>query len=97
MTGHERIAWGHTLVGIGLLVRRLSAPSALLAVAALLLAGAAPSATGAGMAWVLAVPLAILAGARGLAVGLGALGWVTFPPEHRAMLSEIGSNFQLQR
>lgn len=91
MASPGRIVWGHAVVGVGVLVRRLSGPAALLSLTTLVLAGATSSAADVGTALVLGIPVVVLLGGRTLAVSLGALGWVIFPPEHRAVLSDIAS------
>lgn len=87
-----RVACGHAVIGVGLLVRRISLPLAALCLAALVLAGASPLLGGpGGPAWLLLTPLALLFAARVLAIAIGAAGWLVFPSEHRAMLAEIAS------
>ncbi len=85
---------GHAVAGVGVLIRRLSGPAALLALTTLVLAGATSSGAGVGTALVLGLPVLVFLGARSLAVLLGAIGWILFPPEHRAVLSEIASEAQ---
>jgi hypothetical protein len=92
----RRIASGHALVGIGVLVRRLAHPAALLAFLALVLAGFTPAGAAVGTGLVFGTPAVILAAGRLVAVGLGALGWILFPREHRAMLSDIADRAQLR-
>lgn len=87
----RRIEWGHALIGIGVLVRRACAPLALVTLAILLLAAVVPGLAGLDAAWTLAVPAAVFVAGRPFAVGLGALGWVIFPPEHRALLAELAA------
>jgi len=96
MTSPGRIVWGHAILGVGVLIRRLSAPVAVLALAALVLAGAGPSGVALGAAFVLGIPAVLLIGGRILGVMLGALGWIVFPADHRAVLSDIASEPQLQ-
>ena len=96
VTTPVRIAWGHTVVGLGLLVRRLAFPAAVLALAALVLAGATPVGNGVSPAWVLALPIAVLLGGRLVAIALGAVGWFVFPADHRAVLSEVTSGPHLE-
>jgi hypothetical protein len=91
MEAARRIAWGHFLVGLGLLLRRASLPAAIATMALLVLAGFPPLGLELSPAWVLAVPLAVLLVARVGAVGIAAAGWLVFPPEHRALLSELSS------
>ncbi len=91
VAGPGRIVWGHAVIGVGLLIRRLSGPAALLALVALVLARATPSGAGVGTALVLGIPVLMLLGGRILAVLVGAIGWIVFPPEHRAVLSDIAS------
>ncbi|CAA9479663.1 MAG: hypothetical protein AVDCRST_MAG17-76 [uncultured Solirubrobacterales bacterium] len=89
-----RIAWGHAVVGVGVLVRRLSGPAALLTLAALVLAGATSSGAGVATVVALGLPVLVLVGGRSLAVLLGAIGWIVFPPEHRTVLSDIASELE---
>jgi hypothetical protein len=89
MTPSRQIALGHALLGFGLLVRRLSVPAATLTFAALVFAGFEPIEAEIGAGWVFAIPVLVLLGGRLVAVGLGALGWLVFPPEHRDVLSAI--------
>ncbi len=86
-----RIEWGHALTRIGVLFRRASAPLALVTLAILLFATLVPSLAGLGAAWTLAVPAVVFVAGRTFAVGLGALGWMVFPPEHRALLAELAA------
>ena len=87
----RRIEWGHALIGIAVLVRRACAPLALVALAILLFAAVVPGLAGLGAAWTLAVAAAVFVAGRTFAVGLAALGWMVFPPEHRALLAELAA------
>jgi hypothetical protein len=87
----RRIEWGHALIGIGVLVRRACAPLALVILAILLFATLVPSLAWLGAAWTLAVPAVAFVAGRTFAVGLGALGWLVFPPEHRTLLAELAA------
>ena len=86
--------WGHAVVGVAVLIRRLSVPAALLALTALVLAGFTPSGAEMGAVVTFGLPSLMVIGGRSLAVFLGALGWIVFPPEHRAVLSDIASGTQ---
>lgn len=88
----RRIEWGHALTGIGVLVRRACAPLALGTLA--ILVTVVPSLAGLGPAWTLAVPAVAFVVGRTFAVGLGAIGWLVFPPEHRALLAELAARVQ---
>ncbi len=96
MSAQSRIEWGHALIGFGLLVRRASAPLALVALAALLFAGLARVQAAVEPAWILALPVAFVLG-RTFAVGLGALGWMVFPPAHRTLLAELAARARAHR
>ena len=87
----RRIEWGHALIGIGVLVRRVCAPLALGSLAILLLAAVVPGLGEFGVVWTLALPAVAFVAGRTFAVGLGALGWVVFPPEYRALLAELAA------
>ena len=87
----RRIEWGHALTRIAVLVRRACAPLALVTLAILLFAAVVPSLAGLEAAWTLAVPAVVFVAGRTFAVGLAALGWVVFPPEHRALLAELAA------
>ncbi len=87
----HRIAWGHALTATGVLLRRACAPLALVTLAILLFAAVVPGLAGLGVVWALAVPALVFVAGRTFAVGLGALGWVVFPPEHRALLAELAA------
>ena len=89
----RRIEWGHVLTRTGVLVRRACAPLALFALAILLFAAVTPSLAGLNATWTVA-PAVAFVGGRTFAVGLGALGWMVFPPEHRALLAELAARAQ---
>lgn len=91
MPDDRRIEWGHGLIGVGVLVRRACAPLALTSLAILLFAAVVPSLAWLDAAWTLAVPAVAFLGGRTFAVGLGALGWMVFPPEHRTFLAELAA------
>ncbi len=78
------------MLGVGVMLRRVSLPAALFLLGALILAGSMPE-PGLEPSWVLGAPLLSMVMARIVAVGLGALGWLVFPASHRALLSEIVS------
>jgi len=90
MPSANRVVWGHALTQIGVVVRRGSFPVALLAVV-LILATAMQAPAGFGPVWILALPVLTFVLGRAFAIGLGAAGWMTFPPEHRAVLAELGA------
>lgn len=96
MPAQSRIEWGHALTGLGLLVRRACAPLALVALGALLFAALAGPQAGVEPAGIVALPVAFLLG-RTFALGLGALGWMVFPPTHRMLLAELGARAHAQR
>jgi hypothetical protein len=88
MPTSNRLAWGHTLTDIGVVVRRVSMPLA--AVAAVALAFIlAPSSFE--PAWIAVLAVAVFAASRVIAVGLAALGWMVFPPDHRTVLAELST------
>ena len=89
MIAAPRIGWGHALTSIGLIVRRASIPVALVALAVLGLAGIAPPGSSIAPAWALAAPLGAFIACRVAAVGLAMVGWIVFPPEHRALLGDL--------
>ncbi len=91
MPDERRIVWGHGLTGVGVLIRRGSAPLALVTLAILLFAAVVPSLAGLDGMWTVAVPVVAFVGGLTFAVGLGALGWVVFPPEHRTLLAELAA------
>jgi hypothetical protein len=88
MSSTPRIGWGHALTSVGLLVRRGSLLVALVALAVLGLTAAAPGRASAAE-WALVAPLAAFIACRVVAVGLAMVGWLVFPPEHRALLGSI--------
>ncbi len=61
------------------------------ALAILLFAAVVPGEAGIEAAWTLAVAAAVFVAGRTFAVALGALGWMVFPPEHRALLAELAA------
>lgn len=91
MSDDRRIEWGHALTGIGVLVRRACAPLALATLAILLFAAVVPNLAALETVWALAVPALAFVAGRTFAVGLGALGWMVFPPEHRTLLAELAA------
>ena len=90
MPSASRVAWGHALTQIGVVVRRSSLLLTLLAVV-LILATAVQAPAGFEPIWIFALPALTFVLGRAFAVGLGAAGWMTFPPEHRAVLAELGA------
>jgi len=86
----SRVAWGHALTRIGVAVRRGSFLLAMLAVV-LILATAAQTPDGFEPVWILVLPALTFVLARTFAIGLGAAGWMTFPPAHRAVLTELSA------
>ncbi|MDQ4072429.1 MAG: hypothetical protein M3088_06100 [Actinomycetota bacterium] len=96
MPVQSRIEWGHALIGLGLFVRRACAPLALVALAVLVFAALAPPQAGVEPAGILALPAAFVLG-RTFAVGLGALGWMVFPPAHRTLLAELAARAHAHR
>ena len=82
---------GHALTVTGVLVGRASAPLALVTLAIVLFAAVVPSLAGLETAWTLAVSPVVFVAGRTFAVGLGALGWVLFSPEHRVLLAELAA------
>lgn len=92
----RRIEWGHALTGIGVIVRRGCAPLALVTFAVLLFAAVVPSLAGLEAAWTLALPAVAFVVGRTFAVGLGALGWMVFPPDHRTLLAELAERAREQ-
>jgi hypothetical protein len=96
MPAQSRIEWGHALTGFGLLVRRACAPLAVVALAALLFAALAWPQAGVEPAGILALAVAFALG-RTFAVGLGALGWMVFPPAHRTLLAELAARAHAHR
>jgi len=94
MTAAPRIGWGHALTSVGLILRRASIPMALVALAALGLAGVAPPGRSIAPAWALAAPLGAFIACRAAAVGLAMVGWLVFPPEHRALLGNLAERAQ---
>lgn len=91
----NRVAWGHALTGIGLLVRRASVPVAFVAPVLLWLT-APPQPYSVHPTWLLAAPAALFLACRICAIAVGALGWIVFPPMHRNLLAETASYSQAQ-
>jgi hypothetical protein len=79
------------VLGVGVMLRRVSLPASLFLLGALILAGSMPAEPGLEPSWVLGAPLLLMVMVRTVAVGLGAVGWLVFPASHRALLSEIVS------
>jgi hypothetical protein len=94
MASAPRIGWGHVLTSIAVLVRRASIPLALVALAVLALAGIAPPGRASAPTWALVGPLSVFIACRFVAVGLAMVGWLMFPPEHRALLGAVAERAQ---
>ena len=90
MSSANRVAWGHALTQIGVAVRRGSFLLAVLA-SVLIVASATQSPAGLEPVLILALPALTFVLARASAIGLAAAGWMMFPPEHRAVLAELGA------
>ena len=84
-----RIAGGHLLTRLALVVRRLSLPVALVAVLLVVAWGSAPSSFTLGLLGTAAIPAGILLACRAVAMGLAMAGWLVFPPDHRTVLVEL--------
>jgi hypothetical protein len=90
MASAPRLGRGHVLTSIAVLVRRASIPLVLVALAVLALAGIAPPGGRASApTWAVVGPLSVFIASRLAAVGLAMVGWLMFPPEHRALLGAV--------